>query len=360
MQLEIWIWWVPDEQGPNTFAACMGLLLALPLIWRRQAPFACLAAGVCVLLVWTLVAVPQGSLFPLLTMLALTFSVAIHASTKVAVAGLALSIAVWVFFVARTTNDIADYGFIEAFIVAAWVAGRGIRIRELRAQALFRETVRLEVEREEKVREAAEHERSRIARELHDIISHSVSVMVVQAGAAEQVLDRDQAQVKESLRSIQDTGRQARLELRRLLGLMRADGERATLEPQPGVAQLPALAEQLRQSGLDVELVADGESVALSPGLDLAVYRVVQEALTNALKHGGPGRAQVSVRHGRDSLEIEVIDKGHAQPAQEGTGFGLIGMRERIALYGGELVHGPHNGGYRLLARFPLAAGDQQ
>jgi signal transduction histidine kinase len=359
LQLEIWIWWVPEEQGPKPFAAVMGLLITLPLVWRRRAPLACLAASTGVLFLWTLAAVPQGSLGPWLTTLALTFSVAVNASTRSAVAGLVLSVAVWVFFVAWTTNSAADYGLIEAFVVAAWVAGRGIRARQLRADELFKRTVRLEVEREEKVREAAEHERARIARELHDIISHSVSVMVVQAGAAEQVLDHDQAQVKESLRSIQDTGRQARLELRRLLGLMRAGGEGPTLAPQPGLGQLVVLVDQLRKSGLEVELDVGIEPDALSPGLDLAVYRIVQEALTNALKHGGPGRAQVRVRHDRDALEVEVLNEGQAPAATEGGGMGLIGMRERIALYGGELEHGRHDGGYRLRARLPQSMGER-
>jgi signal transduction histidine kinase len=360
LQLEIWIWWMPDEQGPKPFAAVMGLLLTLPLVWRRRSPLASLTASMGVLLVWTLVAVPQGSLWPWLTTLALVFSVAIHASARAALVGLGLSVAVWALFVVWTTNDVADYGFIEAFIVASWVAGRGIRARQLHADELFKRTVRLEVEREEKVREAAGQERARIARELHDIISHSVSVMVVQAGAAEQVLDHDPRQALESLRSIQETGRQARLELRRLLGLMRADGEGPALAPQPGLAELETLAEQLHQSGLDVELDVNMESRAVPPGLDLAAYRIVQEALTNALKHGGPGRARVFVHRERDALAVEVLNEGRVSATNEGGGFGLKGMAERIGLYGGELEHGRgENGWYRVRARLPLDGGDQ-
>jgi signal transduction histidine kinase len=327
-------------------------------VWRRRAPLACAVASVGVFFVWTAVAVPQGSLWPLLTSMALTYALAAYASRRVAAAGLALYVGAWALFVAWTNNSAADYGFIEAFVIAAWLAGRAIRIRQIRADELFEQTVRLQVEREAHVREAAGRERSRIARELHDIISHSVSVMVVQAGAAEQVLDHDRAQAKESLRSIQDTGRQARLELRRLLGLMRADGESPALAPQPGLGDLVALAEQLRQSGLEVELDANIDP-PLSPGLDLAAYRVVQEALTNALKHGGPGRAHVRVRHERDALEIEVLNRGRAPTPNEAGGFGLIGMRERIAMYRGELEHAAYEDGYRLRARFPLSAGEQ-
>jgi signal transduction histidine kinase len=360
LQLEIWIWWVPEEMGPRPLAAVMGILLTLPLLWRRRAPLACLAASMGVLLVWTLIAAPQGSLVPFLTTLVLVFSLAVHASAGPAAAGLAFSATVFAVEVASTTNSFGDYVFVGAFLVGSWLAGRAVRARQRRADELFDRTVRLEVEREEKAREAAANERTRIARELHDVISHSVSVMVVQAGAAEEVFDSDPDQARNSLRSIQETGRQARHELRRLLGLMRADGKGMDLAPQPGLAELQTLVQQLRQSGLDVDLDVRIEPRTLSPGLELAAYRIVQEALTNALKHGGPGRARVLVRHDGDALEVEVLDEGEAQGAGRGGGFGLIGMRERIALYGGELEHGRHNrGGYRLRARLPLNAGEQ-
>jgi signal transduction histidine kinase len=359
LQLEVWIWWVPDEMGPRPLAGVMGVLLTLPLLWRRQAPLACLVASASVLLVWTLIAAPQGSLVPFLTLLALTFSLAVHASTRQAAAGLAVAAVVLAVEIVSTTNGFGDYVFVGAFLVGSWLAGRAVRARQQRADELFDRTVRLEVEREEKAREAAAIERVRIARELHDVISHSVSVMVVQAGAAEQVFDSDPDQARNSLRSIQETGREARLELRRLLGLIRADGEGTALAPQPGLAQLQTLVEQLRRSGLEVDLDLRVEPRTLSPGLELAVYRVIQEALTNALKHGGPGSARVFVRHVRDALEVEVLDEGQRHTASEGRGFGLVGMRERIALYGGQLEHGRRNGGgYRLRARLPLNAGE--
>jgi signal transduction histidine kinase len=360
LQLEIWIWWVPEEMGPKPFAAVMGILVTLPLLWRRLAPLACLVASMAAFLVWTLVAAPRGSLVPFLTVLALLFSLAVHASTRRAAAGLAAAAAVLAVEIASTTNSFGDYIFIGAFLAGSWLAGRAVRARQQRADELLDRTVRLEVEREEKASEAAANERARIARELHDVISHSVSVMVVQAGAAEQVFDSDPDQARSSLRSIQETGRQARLELRRLLGLMRTDGGATGLAPQPGLAQLQTLVEQLRQSGLEVDLDMRVEPTTLSPGLELSAYRIIQEALTNALKHGGPGRAWVFVRHDRDALVVEVLDEGQAHASSEGGGFGLIGMRERIALYGGELEHARRNGGgYRLRARLPLSAGEQ-
>jgi signal transduction histidine kinase len=360
LQLEIWIWWVPEEMGPKPLAAVMGILLTLPLLWRRQAPLACLVASMSVLLVWTLIAAPQGSLVPFLTTLALVFSLAVHASTRRAAAGLAVSAAVFAVEITSTTNSFGDYVFIGAFLAGSWLAGRAVRARQQRADELFDRAVRLEVEHEEKAREAAANERARIARELHDVISHSVSVMVVQAGAAEQVFDSEPDQARRSLRSIQETGRQARLELRRLLGLMRADGEGTDLAPQPGLAELQTLVEQLRQTGLEVDLDVSVEPKTVSLGLELSAYRIIQEALTNALKHGGPGRARVFVRHDGDALELEVLDEGQGHAPSDGGGFGLIGMRERITLYGGELEHGRRNGGgYRLRARLPLHAGEQ-
>jgi signal transduction histidine kinase len=361
-QLEVWIWWVPSEQGPKPLAAAMGLLATLPLLWRRRAPLAALAASLAVITIWNLVDVPQGSLWPLLTTLALVYAVAVHETARRASAGAAVAAAVWGLFVAVTTNSAADYGFIEAFIVAAWLVGRAVGSRQERADTLQARTRELEQEREEKVKEAAAAERARIARELHDIVSHSVSVMVVQAGAAEQVLDRDPEHARASLLTIQETGRQARAELRRLLGLMR-DHDRddvAALAPQPGLAELDALVEQLRQAGLDVGIAVEGEPRPLSRGLDLSAYRVIQEALTNTLAHGRAARAEVVVRYQRDALELEVVDDGTATTNGADAGYGLVGMQERVSLYGGRMEHGRRDGGgYRLLARLPVGGGDE-
>jgi signal transduction histidine kinase len=183
-----------------------------------------------------------------------------------------------------------------------------------------------------------------------------VSVMVVQAGAAEEVLDRDPEQVRTSLRAIQQTGRDARLELRRLLGVLRAGEEPAPeYGPQPGLDQLPGLADQLTHSGVEVVLTTEGTPRPLPGGLDLAAYRIAQEAVTNALKHAGRGPVTVALRYGRDDVEIEVLDRGGPGTAADGGGHGLAGMRERTALYGGELDHGRReDGGYRVRARLPV------
>jgi signal transduction histidine kinase len=356
VQLEVWIWWVEAEQGAKPLAAVFGLALAVPLLWRRRRPLASFAGVIAVYVAWVAVTPPRGSLLPYLVVLVAVYSAAAHAPTRWSWAALAAAVGAEVFLVVRTTNDFADYAFILSFLIGAWLAGRGMRVRQQRADELFARAVRAEVEREEGARAAVAEERGRIARELHDLISHSVSVMVVQAGAAEEVLDRDLGQVRTSLRAIQQTGRDARLELRRLLGVLRAGEEiRPEYGPQPGLAQLPGLADQLTSSGVEVSLTTEGSPRPLPTGLDLAAYRIAQEAVTNAVKHAGRGPVSIALRYGRDDVEIEVLDDGGPGSGADGAGLGLVGMRERAALYGGEFEHGRRNGGgYRVRARLPV------
>jgi signal transduction histidine kinase len=202
-------------------------------------------------------------------------------------------------------------------------------------------------------------ERTRIARELHDIISHSVSVMVVQAGAAEQVLTTDPDRATASLQAIQSTGRQARLELRSLLGLLRSEDVDTPLAPQPNLNQVEDLAAQMRLAGLDVDVLVRGQPRDLPQGLGLSLYRIVQEALTNVLRHSAAPRARVVVSYRADLVEVEVDGEGMSSEKRD-EGFGLIGMRERVTLYGGELDSGEDpNGGYRVRARLPLATAER-
>ena len=221
-----------------------------------------------------------------------TYSVAAHGSARDSWIGLAVSVAAEVLLVTRTTNDFADYAFILTFLLGAWLAGRGMRIRQQRADELFRRAVRAEVEREEKAREAVAAERGRIARELHDVISRSVSVMVVQAGAAEQVLDTDRDQVRD-LAAGDPADRSRRAAGAAPDARAAAHGRRRPgLGPQPGLAQLADLAAQLRSSGVQLDVRTEGAPVPLPAGLDLAAYRIAQEAVTNSLRHAGPGRVR--------------------------------------------------------------------
>jgi signal transduction histidine kinase len=214
-----------------------------------------------------------------------------------------------------------------------------------------------ERERDLAAREAVAGERARIARELHDVVAHSVSVIVVQAQAGPRLL-AEPAQVRDVFHSIETTGREALDELRRLLGVLRARDEQLPVGPQPGLDALQPLIQQLREAGLRVELRVEGEPVRLPPGIDLSAYRIVQEALTNTLKHAGPAEAEVIVRYHHSTLELEILDNGTGAPARvNGSGHGLVGMRERVALYGGSLEAGARNGhGFGVRARLPLVA----
>jgi signal transduction histidine kinase len=228
--------------------------------------------------------------------------------------------------------------------------------RERRATELEKRAEDLEQEREEHERAAVAEERTRIARELHDVVAHCVSVMTVQAGAARLLLDENPRGANEPLLAVEETGRQALAEMRRLLEILRAETTERGLAPEPGLGELRTLVESCVGAGLPVELTVEGEPEApLAPGVDLAAYRVVQEALTNAIKHAGPARAWVTVRYATRALELEIGDDGRATATNGDHGHGLVGMRERVALYGGDLEAGPRaGGGYTINARFPL------
>jgi signal transduction histidine kinase len=243
------------------------------------------------------------------------------------------------------------------FVVIPFAAGRAVASRSALNRELRASADRLEREQEERALRAAAEERNRIARELHDVVAHSVSVMVIQTAAARRVAGEDPDAAREALSSVEACGRDALIEMRRMVGVLRR-GDIELAAPAPGLSHLPALAERARAAGLPVELRVEGEPLAVPPGLDLVAYRVVQEALTNAIKHAGPARARVHVKFTPDLLELDVSDTGGgpANPdVHAGGGHGLVGMRERITLYGGELYVGRgRGGGFRVQARLPL------
>jgi signal transduction histidine kinase len=275
--------------------------------------------------------------------------------------GLLLLVAVPVVAAENGATNVGDYVFpIVIFAIAGSVA-RGLRHRALLSRELALRNERLEVEREAQAATAVSDERRRIARELHDVVAHSVSVMVVQSGAARRVLDAEPDDAVAALTEVERSGRQALSELRRLLGLMRDGDEEAALrEPQPTLAGLGDLIERARDAGLPVDMREEGEPFSLPMGCDLAAYRVVQESLTNALKHAGDGaRASVLLRWTDDQLELDITDTGKGlsttMPDGDGPlGQGLMGMRERVALCGGDLQAGPSTrGGFRVRATIP-------
>jgi signal transduction histidine kinase len=250
---------------------------------------------------------------------------------------------------------VGDFVFIPLRFVVAWVAGWALGERAEQAEAAEERAVQAEREREAAARVAVAEERARIARELHDIVAHAVSVMVLQVGAVRHKLPDALAEDRDALRGVERAGRTALAEMRRLLAAMRREGDEAELVPQPGLDGLDSLLEQIGRAGLPVELHVDGEPFALPRGIDLSAYRIVQEGLTNTLKHSGASDADVTVRYRPDELEIEIRDNGRGTATSDGLGHGLVGIRERVKIYGGEMAAGTATGGgFVLSTRLPI------
>ena len=336
--------------------AAIGLaeLSVLPLALRRSRPVGVLAT--------TLGAAIAGDLwfagFLLPGPVIALYTVAAHRERRVAI-GAAVATAMALLVPAAAGRGVSSAGFaaaMYALFAVAWAAGDNLRTRRAYLAAVEDRAERLERDREEQARRAVAAERARIARELHDVISHNVSVMVVQASAGKDVFDSQPERARTALGSIESIGREALVELRRLLGVVSAEdtGEAAVFSPQPGLARLPELVEQVGAGGLHVELTVRGEPRDLPAGVDLSAFRIIQEALTNTIKHARASRAHVSLRYAGDGLEVEVIDDGTATNGC-GRGRGIVGMRERAALVGGELSAGPRPaGGFAVRAWMPL------
>jgi signal transduction histidine kinase len=245
----------------------------------------------------------------------------------------------------------ADYVWAFLFIGVAWTTGFVLSRRAEYTRQMAERIRQADLERERAVTE----ERQRIARELHDVIAHSVSVMTVQAGAVRRLLREDQTKERDALETVEATGRQALTEMRRLVGLLREQGTMPEFSPQPGMKTIDSLLDGVRAAGLPVELEVEGAPRDLPPGVDLAAYRVVQEALTNALKYAGPAHAWVAVSWREGELALTVANDGEGGGDGTGGGQGLDGMRERVAMYGGEIASGPREGGgYVVRARLPI------
>ena len=365
-QYEVWVAPIFQEnQGPRAANALLLALVCLPLLWRRSRPTASFAIVIAAVVAQTKVEAyagaverdDQGTLQAWFATLIAFYSLAAHAPRRTAVVAGSI---VGVFWVADDVRQLVladthlDHTLPAWFIMGgAWGLGYALRGRQQQVEELADRSARLEREREAQARAAVAAERGRIARELHDVVAHSLSVMVVQAQAADRVLEGEQPSAREALASVHATGRQALIEMRRLVGLLRDDAD-LELAPQPGLARLEDLVEQMRDAGLPVRLEIEGRRRALAPGVDLSAYRIVQEALTNTLKHAGGASAQVCVRFHSDEVELEVTDRGHGASDTASRGHGLVGMRERVALYGGTIETGTHDGrGFRVLARLP-------
>ena len=341
------------ESGAWLPSAVLAGLAYGALAWRRRHP---LLVGAFMLSVWLASDVVGNDVQPLQTPLiaVLLIAYAMGAYTEGRAARLApFVVAAGMAAISASFAEVfTDYVFPTAFALLAWLAGRGVRTRTRLTEELHEAAVRAKEAHEEEAVRAAADERRRIAREMHDVVAHSVSVMVVQAGGARRILEHDPARAVEAAATIEETGRAALAEMRRLLGVLHHSDERT---PQPTLRQLEALVERTRAAGLPVDLTVEGEPRPLPPGKDLAAYRVVQEALTNAIKHTGAAPTAVTVRWEPDHLELEIVDRGAPEVNGAGGGHGLTGMQERMRLYEGELRTGRRaGGGFEVVARMPL------
>lgn len=327
----------------------LAVLQVAPLLVRRRYPLEVLAIVTAAFIVGAAV----SFVFPPFAQFVAIYTVAANlprveglvAATVATAAGTIALLAVG-HEVDRATSDLIP-------LIGAWVLGDSFRTRRAYTDTLEERAERLEREHEVERARAVAEEQARIARELHDVIAHNVSVMVVQAAAANDVFDTRPERAREALRAIESSGRTALGELRQLLGVSRGEG--AEYAPQPGLDRLDDLVAQVRAAGLAVAVSVEGSPRPLPAGVDLSAYRVVQEALTNTLKHARATRADVALRYRADELGIEVRDDGASSGSSDGDGHGLIGMRERVSAFGGRLETGPRDtGGFAVSARFPL------
>lgn len=340
------------QDVPLALSVPVGLAMTVPLLWgqRRPLPVAAVVLGAWVVQSlagdWRLE--PQSELLPVCLVF---WSLGAYVPTRRGRWAFALA------FAALVVHQYDDVIVLGPLMAGVYGGGRLMQSREQLADALQQERAHAE-------RYAVAEERARIARELHDVVGHSIAMMTVQAGAERMALGNHRPETSRVLSQIELTGRQTLQEMRRMLGLLRSD-DTVDFTPQPGLAQVDALAERMAGSGLVVDVHVEGEPGPVSPGVDISAYRIVQEALTNVLKHADAARATVRVQHGNGGLQIEVTDDGTAGPhansreigQNNGQGHGLTGMHERVALYGGSLEAGPApEGGWRLLARLPNEA----
>ncbi len=364
--------WSTASLDPRPAYALAALAMTVPLAWRRSAPLAVMALIYVPLLGMALAGNRLDATYIMLVLLVAFASAGAYCDRRRAVAALLLGLGLLGLLLAVEVANvpdaeqpvgIGDFVFIGAIVSVVWALALTVRERSLRAGELEERAGRLERDVEEQARAAVAEERARIARELHDVVAHSISVIAVQTGSVRRRLRHERPAEACELTVVEQTAREALGEMRRMLGLLRADGDALALAPQPGIDELQRLVDQVRETGLRVDLELHGQRRPLPPGVDLAAYRIVQEALTNVLKHAGPARARVAVVFGTRELELEISDDGNgaadgsSAAGADGTGHGLVGMRERVALYGGALEVGAGSGGgFAIRARLQIPA----
>jgi signal transduction histidine kinase len=345
------------ENGPAVHAA-LAAIITVPLLVRRRYPLLVLCA--IVVASWLQYELGGGLGQPWLAFILALYAVAAHSVLRDAVLGAAVAALITLVDGVSKLRDGEPWeDVVPAWFVVAgvWGFGRWMRRRRQELDRLHEQTEVLEQDREEATSVAVADERARIARELHDLVAHSMGVIVIQSQAAQRVMLTDPTAAEQALMSIEVTGRQGLAEMRRLLDVLIDSEDIAPLAPQPALRHLGALLDRVRLAGLAVEMSVEGEERPLPPGVDLSAYRIVQEALTNTLRHAGAARVRVRVRYCQDAVELEVADDGTTPGTDSAGGHGLIGMSERVALYGGSL-HAGHRpeGGYLVRAHLPVDA----
>jgi signal transduction histidine kinase len=347
-----------DYEPIDGLAYALILAITLPYYFRRRAPFAVFVVSTVGLVAYFSQAYHEGGLPT--TLLVGIYTVGAYEPPRRIVAAFAVLVAAMLALLAMVVPGFGVGEMIEnsAIFGFALLFGWTVQSRRLRQEAAEERAELLEREQAEEAARAVADERLRIAQELHDVVAHSMSVIAVQAGVGMHVVDADPAEAKRALQHISTTSRSTLTELRRLLGVLRDDGSGAAYAPAPGLDDLDALAREVEGAGVPVDLATDGSLADVPPGVGFTGYRIVQEALTNVLKHAGPSRASVRLAHEDGSLRIEVSDDGRGVNGRAGTGgHGLVGMRERVAVYGGTLDAGPEpGGGFRVTAVLPYCS----
>ena len=347
------------DAGPAEAVWTAAFVTTLPLAWRTVCPLAVVIVTITGFALAALIGLKTGE--PLVVTLApilAVYSLGAHSGRRAVGVGGVVAVA-GAMVAGAAGDDVSGSALTAIGVVGALVVGRAVRALGFETDVLQARAVSLERERDEEARAAVAAERARIARELHDVIGHSISVMGVQAGAVRRRLDPGQEREREALEAVERVGRDAVAEMQRLLGFLRDDGEGRVRGALPTLERVDELAGQLRAAGLDVELRLEGEVGDLPPGRALAAFRVVQEALTNALKHAPASHVEVTVRRSGRELEIDVVDDGEpsaGDPWASG-GYGLVAMRERVTMYGGTLeARRRPDGGFAVSARLPTGA----
>ncbi len=336
-----------------------GVSLALSIGWRRGMPLVVLAVAIANLILNYVIAPGvHDSMASAIAMLTGVYSAAVYTTGATTVAAFMGTVALVPLVEMQDPMpdwSLSDMLFLGIVIGGPWVAGRGVRHHRERERLLENLTVELDRQLEDKQRKAEAEERARIARELHDVVAHAITVIVIQARGGRRSMDTAPSEAAEAFDAIEITARQALSEMRLMLGLLQPEARPGVLSPSPSLHHLPDLVRQIDEAGLPVELVIEGDPVPLPPGIDMSAYRIVQEALTNSLKHAGQTSARVVVCHERDAVRLEIADRGRGPNGRPVQGSGLIGMRERVALFGGDIYAGAGtDGGFTVRVRLPV------